>query len=125
MDIFSYRFKLLYTLQPLPELATHIQVSEKLPVNAFGYCVPMFPKQDFSLPWLNESTNDQTYRSKSSCPNKPAKSVKPTSTSTISTLQRGVKKAKGMKAASQKNNRSIKGHINVNSVHKQVTYPLK
>lgn len=116
----------LYTLQPLPELATHIQVSEKLPVNAFGYSVPMLPKQDFSLPWLKENTNEESsYRSKSTCPSKPAKSVKPTSTSTISTLQRGVKKAKGMKAASQKNNRSIKGHINVNNVHKQVTYPLK
>ena len=107
----------LYTLQPLPELATHIQVSEKLPVNAFGFCVPMFQKQDFTLPWLVESTNDKTcFRSKSTCPIKPIKSVKHSSISVCST-QRGVKKAKGMKAASQKINRSNNGQLNGSTVH--------
>ena len=107
----------LYTLQPLPELATHVQVAEKLPVNAFGFCVPMFQKQDFTLPWLVKSTNEKTcFRSKSICPIKPIKSVKNSSISTCST-QRGVKKAKGMKAASQKINRSINGQCNGSTAH--------
>ena len=117
----------LYTLQPLPELATHVQVSEKIPVNAFGFCVPMFQKQDFSLPWLNESTNDQiTYQSKITSSNKSTKS-KNNSTSTVSATQRGVKKVKAMKAARQKNNRAIDRHINGSTIDKyrQTEYSAK
>ena len=32
--------------------ATHIMVTEELPVSAFGQRVPVLPEQDFSLPWM-------------------------------------------------------------------------
>jgi len=87
----------------------------------------MFQKQDFSLPWLNESTNDQiTYQSKITSSNKSTKS-KNNSTSAVSATQRGVKKVKAMKAARQKNNRAIDRHINSSTIdkYKQTEYSAK
>jgi hypothetical protein len=31
--------------------ATHILVTDELPVTAFGHRVPILAEQDFSLPW--------------------------------------------------------------------------
>ena len=49
----------LTTLQPLPEQATHLHVSEKLPVNAFGFFVPVMLEKEFSLPWLRSDNSDE------------------------------------------------------------------
>lgn len=105
-------------LQPVPELATHIHVSEKLPVNAFGFCVPMIPKKDFSLPWLNKSTKDKSSVGPKKCnSSKTMKNIKFSSLSTCSTTQKGVKKTQGIKAASQKITHSVNGHINAITTH--------
>ena len=44
------------SLLPNPELATHIQVEEDLPVSAFGLAVPALPRAEFSLPWLDPTS---------------------------------------------------------------------
>jgi len=31
--------------------ATHILVTEELPVTAFGFPMPILPEEEFSLPW--------------------------------------------------------------------------
>ena len=106
------------SLQPVPELATHIHVSEKLPVNAFGFCVPVIPKQDFSLPWLNKSTKDiSNVRPKKFSSSKTIKNIKFSSLPACSTTQKGMKKTQGIKAASQKITHSVNGHINGIATH--------
>ena len=105
----------LTSLQPLPELATHVNVAEKIPVNAFGFCVPMLPKQGFSLPWLHESTKDKSgLRSKKCIPSKVVKNGKVSALST--SLQKRSKKGQVVKAASQKVISISNGHVN--GVHK-------
>ena len=103
----------LTTLQPVPELATHVQVSEKLPVNAFGFCVPIIATQGFSLPWMNESTKDKGgVRSKKCCSSKNNKNGKLTVVTTCSPTQKCIKKYQGNKAANKPITHSVNGHIN-------------
>ncbi|CAH1789012.1 unnamed protein product [Owenia fusiformis] len=44
------------TFQPEPEDATHIEITNKIPVNAFGYPIPSLSPGEFSLPWYKVST---------------------------------------------------------------------
>ena len=114
----------LTSLQPIPELATHVHVAEKLPVNAFGFCVPIMPQQDFSLPWLNSSLKGKTnLRSKKSGPAvKKSKGEKlGIISSTCSLAQKGIHKIQESKAANLQltPNKSINGHINGMLTHKR------
>ena len=106
------------TLQPVPELATHIHISEKLPVNAFGFCVPMMPKQYFSLPWLNNSTKEKcSVRPKKHYSSKNMKNIKFSPVSECPSTQKVAKKTQGIKAASQKLTHTVNGHINGITTH--------
>lgn len=108
----------LSSLHPLPEFATHVQVSEKLPVNAFGFSVPMIPQQEFSLPWLNTSTNDENgLQIKKKCSSKKFRNGKLSVVSSKPLIPKSVKKSQGLKAASQKITHAVNGYVNGIPMH--------
>ena len=100
------------TLQPVPELATHVHVSDRLPINAFGFGVPRIPKQCFTLPWLSsKSEKEKTLlysKNGGTLKNKRAKftSLK------CSLTQKGIKNLNRNKAANKKLTQSLNGHVN-------------
>lgn len=46
------------SLYPDPVNITHIEVSDKLPLCAFGLPIPIVPAEEFSIPWLSDQGED-------------------------------------------------------------------
>lgn len=46
----------LSTFYPLAENIKFVQITDNLPVQAFGESIPLIPSQDFSLPWNHRSS---------------------------------------------------------------------
>lgn len=45
---------------PSPNILKYIEVSERLPVVAFGHCIPDLPAKDFTLPWSSSNNSNSS-----------------------------------------------------------------
>lgn len=58
----------MYTFYPTVDQLKTIQITDDLPVSAFGEPIPLLPSSEFSLPWLTNTINDSaTLRNEQPC----------------------------------------------------------
>lgn len=52
--------KVMKSFFPDVETIKFIQISDDLPISAFGEQIPKLQQKDFSLPWLSDNDNDNS-----------------------------------------------------------------